>query len=71
VLTWRIGVAAETGLRAFTSTNLSRVVVDVMHPEPGTGAGGSRRTASWAQHARRDGARPRPLTTRIRAAEGT
>jgi len=36
-LTWGIGVAARTGLRAFTLTGPSRVVVDVGHAEPGTG----------------------------------
>ncbi|HEX2300355.1 MAG TPA: peptidoglycan-binding domain-containing protein [Pseudonocardiaceae bacterium] len=35
-LTWGIGVAARTGLRAFTLTGPSRVAVDVIHAEPGT-----------------------------------
>ncbi|WP_448624669.1 peptidoglycan-binding domain-containing protein [Geodermatophilus sp. URMC 64] len=37
VLTWGIGVAARTGLSAFTLTDPSRVAVDVRHAEPGTG----------------------------------
>jgi peptidoglycan hydrolase-like protein with peptidoglycan-binding domain len=37
VLTWGIGVAARTGLRSFTLTGPSRVAVDVVHAEPGTG----------------------------------
>jgi peptidoglycan hydrolase-like protein with peptidoglycan-binding domain len=37
VLTWGIGVAARTGLRAFTLTAPTRVAVDVWHAEPGTG----------------------------------
>jgi putative peptidoglycan binding protein len=37
VLTWGIGVAARTGLRATTLTGPSRVAVDVWHAEPGTG----------------------------------
>ncbi len=36
-LTWGIGVAARTALRATTLTGPSRVVVDVWHAEPGTG----------------------------------
>lgn len=36
-LTWGIGVAARTGLRATTLTGPPRVVVDVWHAEPGTG----------------------------------
>jgi hypothetical protein len=36
-LTWGIGVAARTGLRASTLTGPSRVAVDVWHAEPGTG----------------------------------
>ncbi|HZH22534.1 MAG TPA: peptidoglycan-binding domain-containing protein [Geodermatophilus sp.] len=37
VLTWGIGVAARTGLRATRLTGPSRVAVDVVHAEPGTG----------------------------------
>lgn len=37
VLTWGIGVAARTGLRSTTLTGPSRVAVDVVHAEPGTG----------------------------------
>jgi hypothetical protein len=37
VLTWGIGVASRTGLRATTLTGPSRVAVDVWHAEPGTG----------------------------------
>lgn len=36
-LTWGIGVAARTALRATTLTGPSRVAVDVWHAEPGTG----------------------------------
>jgi hypothetical protein len=36
-LTWGIGVAARTGLRATTLTGPTRVAVDVWHAEPGTG----------------------------------
>ncbi|WP_448639252.1 peptidoglycan-binding domain-containing protein [Geodermatophilus sp. URMC 63] len=36
-LTWGIGVAARTGLRATTLTGPTRVAVDVSHAEPGTG----------------------------------
>lgn len=48
VLTWGIGVAARTGLRAFTLTSPSRVVVDVGHAEPGTGTQLLRRGDSGA-----------------------
>jgi hypothetical protein len=48
VLTWGIGVAARTGLRAFTLTSPSRVVVDVVHAEPGTGSSLLRRGDSGA-----------------------
>ena len=37
VLTWGIGVAARTGLRATRLTGPSRIAVDVVHSEPGTG----------------------------------
>jgi putative peptidoglycan binding protein len=37
VLTWGIGVGARTGLRSVTLTGPSRVAVDVVHAEPGTG----------------------------------
>lgn len=37
VLTWGIGVSARTGLRATRLTGPSRVAVDVVHAEPGTG----------------------------------
>jgi peptidoglycan hydrolase-like protein with peptidoglycan-binding domain len=37
VLTWGIGVAAQTGLRATRLTGPSRIAVDVVHAEPGTG----------------------------------
>jgi hypothetical protein len=37
VLTWGIGVASRTGLRAVTLTGPTRVAVDVWHAEPGTG----------------------------------
>ncbi|MGY1692024.1 peptidoglycan-binding domain-containing protein [Geodermatophilus sp. SYSU D01105] len=37
VLTWGIGVAAETGLRATTLSGPTRVAVDVVHAQPGTG----------------------------------
>ncbi|WP_233517517.1 peptidoglycan-binding domain-containing protein [Geodermatophilus marinus] len=37
VLTWGIGVAAETGLRVTTLRSPTRVAVDVVHAEPGTG----------------------------------
>ena len=37
VLTWGIGVAARTGLRGLTLTGPSRVAIDVVHAEPGTG----------------------------------
>ena len=37
MLTWGIGVAARTGLRATRLTGPSRVAVDVVHAEPGTG----------------------------------
>jgi peptidoglycan hydrolase-like protein with peptidoglycan-binding domain len=37
VLTWGIGVAARTGLRATRLTGPSRIAVDVVHAEPGTG----------------------------------
>ena len=37
VLTWGIGVAARTGLRATRLTGPSRVAVGVVHTEPGTG----------------------------------
>ena len=37
VLTWGIGVAAETGLRVTTLSDPTRVAVDVVHAEPGTG----------------------------------
>ena len=37
VLTWGIGVAARTGLRGQTLTGPSRVAIDVVHAEPGTG----------------------------------
>src|SRR3712207_4266755 len=37
VLTWGIGVAARTGLRASTLSGPTRVAVDVVHSEPGTG----------------------------------
>ncbi|SDD48189.1 Putative peptidoglycan binding domain-containing protein [Geodermatophilus telluris] len=36
-LTWGIGVAARTGIRATTLTGPTRVAVDVWHAEPGTG----------------------------------
>ncbi len=36
-LTWGIGVAARTAVRATTLTGPSRVAVDVWHAEPGTG----------------------------------
>ena len=36
-LTWGIGVAARTALRAATLTGPTRVAVDVWHAEPGTG----------------------------------
>ena len=48
VLTWGIGVAARTGLRAFTLTGPSRVAVDVVHAEPGTGNQLLRRGSSGA-----------------------
>jgi hypothetical protein len=48
VLTWGIGVAARTGLRAFTLTGPSRVAVDVVHAEPGTGTQLLRRGDSGA-----------------------
>jgi peptidoglycan hydrolase-like protein with peptidoglycan-binding domain len=48
VLTWGIGVAATTGLRGITLTGPSRVAVDVMHPEPGTGDQLLRRGSSGA-----------------------
>jgi hypothetical protein len=37
VLTWGIGVAARTGLRASTLGGPTRIAVDVVHAEPGTG----------------------------------
>ena len=37
VLTWGIGVAARTGLRGLTLTGPSRVAIDVVHAQPGTG----------------------------------
>jgi hypothetical protein len=37
VLTWGIGVAARTGLRATTLSGPTRLAVDVVHAEPGTG----------------------------------
>ena len=37
VLTWGIGVAARTGLRGLTLTGPSRVAIDAVHAEPGTG----------------------------------
>jgi peptidoglycan hydrolase-like protein with peptidoglycan-binding domain len=48
VLTWGIGVAARTGLRSFTLTGPSRVAVDVVHAEPGTGTRLLRRGDSGA-----------------------
>jgi hypothetical protein len=48
VLTWGIGVAARTGLRATTLTGPSRVAVDVGHAEPGTGSQLLRRGDSGA-----------------------
>jgi peptidoglycan hydrolase-like protein with peptidoglycan-binding domain len=48
VLTWGIGVAARTGLRGMTLTGPSRVAVDVMHAEPGTGNQLLRRGSSGA-----------------------
>jgi Putative peptidoglycan binding domain len=48
VLTWGIGVAARTGLRVLTLTSPSRVVVDVVHAEPGTGTALLRRGDSGA-----------------------
>jgi peptidoglycan hydrolase-like protein with peptidoglycan-binding domain len=48
VLTWGIGVAARTGLRGITLTGPSRVAVDVMHAEPGTGNQVLRRGSSGA-----------------------
>jgi len=48
VLTWGIGVAARTGLRASVLTDPSRVAVDVGHAEPGTGSQLLRRGASGA-----------------------
>jgi hypothetical protein len=48
VLTWGIGVAARTGLRAFTLTGPSRVAVDVGHAEPGTGSQLLRRGSTGA-----------------------
>jgi peptidoglycan hydrolase-like protein with peptidoglycan-binding domain len=48
VLTWGIGVAARTGLRGFTLTGPSRVAVDVVHAEPGTGDQLLRRGTSGA-----------------------
>jgi peptidoglycan hydrolase-like protein with peptidoglycan-binding domain len=48
VLTWGIGVAARTGLRASTLTGPSRVAVDVVHAEPGTGSQLLRRGDSGA-----------------------
>jgi hypothetical protein len=37
VLTWGIGVAARTGLRARALGGPTRIAVDVVHAEPGTG----------------------------------
>ncbi|MGY1672666.1 peptidoglycan-binding domain-containing protein [Geodermatophilus sp. SYSU D00710] len=37
VLTWGIGVAARTGLRVTALSGPTRVAVDVVHAEPGTG----------------------------------
>ncbi len=48
VLTWGIGVAARTGLRVVTLTAPSRVAVDVLHAEPGTGSQLLRRGSSGA-----------------------
>ncbi len=48
VLTWGIGVAARTGLRALLLTGPSRVAVDVVHAEPGTGNQLLRRGSSGA-----------------------
>jgi hypothetical protein len=48
VLTWGIGVAARTGLRVLTLTSPTRVVVDVVHAEPGTGTALLRRGDSGA-----------------------
>ncbi|MGY1650310.1 peptidoglycan-binding domain-containing protein [Geodermatophilus sp. SYSU D01119] len=47
-LTWGIGVAARTGIRASTLTGPTRVVVDVWHAEPGTGTRLLRRGDSGA-----------------------
>ena len=47
-LTWGIGVAARTGIRATTLTGPTRVAVDVWHAEPGTGAQLLRRGDSGA-----------------------
>lgn len=48
VLTWGIGVAARTGLRSLILTGPSRVAVDVVHAEPGTGTQLLRRGDSGA-----------------------
>jgi peptidoglycan hydrolase-like protein with peptidoglycan-binding domain len=48
VLTWGIGVAARTGLRGLILTGPSRVAVDVVHAEPGTGNELLRRGSSGA-----------------------
>jgi peptidoglycan hydrolase-like protein with peptidoglycan-binding domain len=37
VLTWGIGVAARTGIRVTTLSGPTRIAVDVVHAEPGTG----------------------------------
>lgn len=47
-LTWGIGVAARTGLRALLLTAPGRVVVDVAHAEPGTGNQTLRRDSTGA-----------------------
>jgi peptidoglycan hydrolase-like protein with peptidoglycan-binding domain len=48
VLTWGIGVAARTGLRASVLSAPSRVAVDVVHAQPGTGTQLLRRGDSGA-----------------------
>src|SRR4029453_1164565 len=48
VLTWGIGVAAQTGLRVTTLSGPTRVAVDVAHTEPGTGTQVLRRGDSGA-----------------------